>query len=843
MLPLFGRLYRRNLGKLLFFSACLGTGVAFLFAGGSILDAVDRAVAERSRELLAADLEVSSNRPFDEEARKLFAELESEGARVAPMTSFSSMLRPADFQAVPFLVSVKAVTEAYPLYGELVVEPASAELAPGSCLLEDTAALQHSVAVGDTVRLGDARLKVAGLIKAEPDKSMTRFSFAPRLIIPRATVAETGLVRFGSRIRHRRLIALPPSEDPAGAARAAKSRVETTLDSPYVRVTAYADAEPTISRVLKRVTGFFVVVALVTLLLGAIGMGSSLTLFLNEQLPTVGVLRCLGVEPRRIAALYHALCAAVGVQGALLGAAGGWLLACASLEALRGGLGMTIPIELRFGWIPLLEALAVAGVVAVGVPFARVRALAGVPPLAVLRDKTFALPKRPRATVVIAVLSLAALYGFSLWKSNSTQMARGFAGGLVAAAAMLAVLSSTAVRAAENLAKRFPGLPFALRHGLLFVGRERARSRIFLFTLSAGFGLLGALDLVRISLSSEIMLGKADSVPDLFLVDIQKPQLAGVRALTEDFASVEAEYSPLIRARLTHINDEPIRRRDTSRMTVEERSRQRFLLREYNLTYKDELNASETLIAGSFWSPGETTPQISLEKGFSERMRVGIGDRLRFDVQGRPLEAPVTSIRTIDWMSMKPNFFVVLPNAVLEPAPQNFIASFRLESREKFPEYQRALGRHFSNVSVIDLSKVLDSVQEVLGALLAALKGVAWFCVAVGLLVLAGTVALDREARARRTALLKALGCSPGRVIAIDAVSFSAIGLLTFAIGCLTALALGRLIAHLLEIGFFVDAGAVFRTLAAALVFPTAIGLLVNWRVYGAGVLETLRSE
>ncbi|PCI39053.1 MAG: hypothetical protein COB53_03845 [Elusimicrobia bacterium] len=840
---LFLRLYRRNFGKLLFFSSCLATGVAFLFAVGNVLDAVDRSVSERSRELLAADLEVSSNRPFTHDAQALFETLRSEGSRVIPMTSFSSMLRPNSDSGVPFLVSVKAITEEYPLYGRLTLEPPGVPLGISECYLEDTAAVQHGLTVGDRVGLGSASLRIAALIKAEPDKSMTRFSFAPRVIITRDTVARTGLVRFGSRIRQRRLIALPPSNDPASAARAAVKRIAAGLASPYVRITAFPDAEPTISRVLKRVTGFFVVVALVTLILGAIGMGASLTLFLNEQLPTVGVLRCLGLGSNAIALLYHSLCGVVGLQGAFLGSVGGWLLSGAALGILREALGMTVPVTLSFDWLTMLEALGVSAVVAIGVPFARVRALSGVAPLAVMRDKTEALPDRPGPAVILALASLAAIYGYTLLKSNSSEMARGFAIGLVVAAAGLAFLTAAAVRGVESFAKRFPGLPFALRHGLLIVGRERARSRIFLFTLSAGFGLLGALDLVRTSLSREILLGKAESVPDLFLVDIQKPQLKGVQSLTRSFSGNEPEYSPLIRARFTHINDEPIRRKPKEGLTLEERSRQRFLLREYNLTYKDKLNGSEKIIAGNFWSPGETKAQISLEKGFSERMQVGLGDRLRFDIQGRPIEAVVTSLRTIDWMSMKPNFFVVLPRAVLEPAPQNFIASFRLSSRDNMPEYQRALGRGFPNVSVIDLSKVLDQVQDVLTTLLAALKGVAWFCVGVGLLVLAGTIALDRRAHARRNALLKALGCSARSLIAIDTVSFSMIGLLTFVIGCLTALGLGRLIAHMLEISFFVDAAAVGKTLAAALLFPTIVGLLVNARAYRADVLKTLRAD
>lgn len=264
----------------------------------------------------------------------------------------------------------------------------------------------------------------------------------------------------------------------------------------------------------------------------------------------------------------------------------------------------------------------------------------------------------------------------------------------------------------------------------------------------------------------ELLQGRRERAPNLFLIDVQKGQLAQVSRLTREVSGAPPEAAPLIRARLTQVGSEPVTLKDLRGLTLEERSRQRFLTREYNLTYKDVLHEGEKVAQGRFWLPGETTPQVSVERSFAERLGLTLGTRLTFDIQGRSVEAPVTSIRTIEWMAMRPNFFVVFPEAVLKPAPQVFIGSFSLHDAAKVASYQRELLRRFPNVSVIDAGKALERVSGLLGMLIDALRVLAWFCVAVGLLVMAGTLSLGREERQERHGVLRALAQDAHRLLA-----------------------------------------------------------------------------
>ncbi len=837
------RLYLRHWGRMLFFSSCLGAGTAFLFGIENLLAAVRRAVASRARELTAADVEAGSSRPFDARARAAFDRLASEGVRQTEVLYFSSMLEPGARE--PFLVSVKAIRPEFPFYGRMELEPADAKarLFEGpACLLEESGALQHGIKVGDEVRLGGRALKVAGLIRKEPDRAFGSFSLGPRLVVSLDLAQKSGLAGLGSRLWHERLLALPPSPDPARAAEGLRADLERALDDPYLSISAYSDADPSVREALQRLTIFFVLVSLVALLLGSIGMAASVTLFLNEQLETAGLLRCLGLAPGEVGRIYRGLCLAVGLQGGLIGAAAGWTLGALGLETLVRLLKPQFDIRLIPDPWSLAQALALSAALAVGVTWGKVRALSKVSPLDLMRDRAERLPATPWGTALTAAAGLAGTFAYAYLKVNSVDVARYFSLALVGSAAAIGLLAGLALQGAGTVARRVQG-PLALRHGLLQLARQKARSSVFLFTLSAGFALLGALGLVHRSLAREILLGKAADVPDLFLVDIQKDQVDTVAGLAGRFARDGGEFAPLIRARLTHVNGVPIARRDLSGMTIEERSRHRMLTREYNLTYKDVLHASERVTTGRFWSPGETVPQVSLEEGFAQRSHLSMGDVLRFDIQGRAIEGPVTSLRSIDWMSMKPNFFVILPVKVLEPAPQVFIASLRTRDPAATAELSRALVKACPNVSAINVGRVLDNVQAVLGAMVSALRVIAWFCVAVGLLVLAGTLSLGHKERRDQAALFRALGCERKLLLQIDAVEFLALGLVTFVVALGVSYGLGYAVAREMNVTFAADPGSLLLTLAAALLLPAAVGLAVNARAYGAGVLESFRRE
>lgn len=839
LLRLAGRLYRRYWRRLLFFSLCVGSGVSFLVGVGHLRSAVESATASKARELLAADVELSSSRPFDAEVQAALKRLEREGHRVAESVGFSTMLRPPGRE--PLLVSVKAVDAAYPFYGRLEARPAGARAAGGDCLLDESTAEHLGLGVGDRLFLGDRKLRLAGLLVREPDRTFAGFNLAPRLMIGREAVGSTGLVRFGARIRHSRLIALPAGAKPETAAGELKARLERELDDPYVGISAYTDADPSVRQTMERVGSFFVFLSLAAVLLAAVGMAASVSMFLNDQVETVGTLRCLGLAPGDVKRVYGLLCLAVGVQGGLLGGLAGWAAAGAFLEPASRALRLAIPVEAVLDWRLLLEGLALACALALGLNAAMLAALARVPPLEATLGRVARLGIGRGAQAALAAFGGAALFFYAYAKSNSWQAARSFALALAGCtgATLLLILGAHRALAFAPLER----LGFSARHGLLALVRHPARTLVFLFTLSLGLTLLGALAIVHRSLTSEILLGRSEAAPDHFLVDIQKSQLAGVRGLLERHSTVIATPAPLIRARLTHVDGARVARRDVAGLTVEEVARQRFLTREYNLTYKDALQDSERVLEGRFWAPGSAEAEVSLERSFAKRIGVGLGALLAFDVQGRPVEGRVTSIREVDWISMRPNFFVVFPVKVLEPAPQFFITSVRVRDSAKAAELRRELGRLYSNVSIVDLSKVLDNVQSMLGTLIGALRLLAWFCLGVGLLVLGGTLGLGRKERARQGALYRALGCTTRDLVRIDAVEFLAIGALAFAISAATSHGLAWAVAREMQVGMVTDPGAIGLLLAAALGLPLGVGLLVHRPVYREAVAGALREE
>lgn len=841
------RLALRNWGRMLFFSASLAAGVAFLFSVGNLLGAFQASIAGRARELLASDFSVKSNRPFSDKTRKVFKKLRAQGVRTTELIQFSSMLRKDEDGSQPFLVSVKAVEREYPLYGKFVTEPPSAVadmFADQGCLIEDAIALQYGLAKGDRVRLGVATLVVTGIITAEPDRSVTAFTLSPRVVLPRALVAKTGLIRFGSRVRHRMLFGLAGTEDPRRAAIAAAGRMEAELDDPYLSVTSFAESKPALRRGLERTSVFFVLVGLIALMLGTLGMASGVTTFLNEQIETVGVLRALGASPGDIRRIYSGLCLLIGLGGGALGVIGGWALTVAGLTFLSDFLGLAHEVQATLHWPSLIEAFALSCTLALGVHARHVEALAQLSAGAVLRDRGESLPTSRRADLALIVGIALLLFGYAFTKADSWRIAMSFTGALAVACAVTMGLIAAALFGLERFLRLLSAPAwFTVRHGILQLVRQKRRTLVFLFSLTLGFTLLGALEAVRHSLADELRVSQGLDIPDLFLIDIQKRQVEPVRSIMEKYARTEGKFSPLVRARLTHIAGTPVKKRKSAELTREGRRGQRFLTREQNLTYKDTLRESEKVVEGRFWEPGETTAQISMESWFAEITGISMGDRLRFDIQGRPLEAVVTSFREVTWSSARPNFFMVFPTKTLEDAPHYFVASLGIRDAEKSALFQREVVSAFPNVSVIDISKILDQVQVIMDALLNALAALAWFCVLTGLLVLAGTVSVAHRERRDQAALLRALGFERAGLIAVDAVEFAVIGVLSFLIAGAVATGLGWFLARELDVAFAPDWGILFKVLAAAVPLPVIVGLASNARIYGAGVLDNLRRD
>lgn len=832
-----GRLMRRLFwpyrGRILFFAAIIGLGVGSLFAVANLLALVERGIYEQARSLMAADLTVSSWQPLSDAQRARIDGIVGpiEGLRETQTVEMASMVRPSAADATPFLVTVKAIADGYPLHGTLEVEPPGAVarvLSESVCLISKEMAAQRGIAVGDRLRLGESDLEVAGVIVGEPDAGLIgALSFAPRVMVGIATLERTGLVQFGSRVRRRAFYALPEgTAQPAAALEDLQKRLVEALDTPQVQVQTYSQGAPAIRDTLSRVAMFFAMVALVTLVLGTIGVIVGVLSLLRDHLRDIATLRAMGVGPGSIRRAYLGLLVIVGLAGGALGLGFGLALDWAVLEALGGEL-FGVGVGLSVG--TALEALALALIVAIGFNLASVGALARLPPNAVLADTEDALRLRKRDLAAMSVLMVGLVFGYLYLGTRSLPSALAFTGGLVATTLLcLALVGATFVvlrGALAALARTSGRRGLLVRQGLLSVVRNRRRSLVYLLTLGIGLGLTTTLGLVQSSLERELRIDDDRALPNLFMIDIQSDQVSSIQAIAAQRGLDPPQLSPLIRARLTHLEGQAVADLELDASTPEARQRARAIAREYSLSHKDDLSRSETIVAGEFWQPGETRPLLSLEERFASRLGLELGDTMTFDVQGRPLTATITSLRRVNWLSLQPNFFAVMPSAVLGPAPQTLIGSVRVPERGQIASVQAAIFERHPNVSVIDLAPVFGEVRSLLGYLAATIRGLALLCALVGLLILLGSFQLGRQERLARAGILRALGFETRQIIGVDLVEYGLVGLVaTLAVG-VVSVGFASALTGAMQVGLHLDS-AFALALIVPLLLPVLAGLL-----------------
>jgi putative ABC transport system permease protein len=814
---------------MLFFAGCLSLGMAFLSAVSHLLSAADGAVALRARELLSGDVQAVSSRPFLLPEEAAFRAAVTSGRKDARAVSLASMLAPEHRSEPPFLVAVKAVDGAYPLRGALETTPRGRLPEPGSALLERSAGLQHGLQAGDFVRLGDLRLRIAALIDKEPDRDFLGFSFAPRLLIASADLAKAGLLGVGTRARWSWTLALADDEDPVAASRVAKESLEKRLPDAHVALATYSDGESSVRDGLRRTGIFFTALSLAALLLGAAGLRAGLTLFLNAESPSMGLLRCLGATSREIEVLYGGLCGSTGLLGGLFGGAAGWALAAAGASAAaRFGLTLLCPPRAEI----FAECAVLSAALAWGLSAARVRALASRSPLDALRET----PPAPRGLVLAGWAAVLFAAAFAAWRrAPSSKDAALLVAALAAGTVAVELLSRGALKIADALtvSAEEAGLPFPLRHGLRRLIRRPAESRVMLFTLAGGFALLAAVGAARQGFARALAPAQAADSPDIFLIDVQPPQVEAVRACAQKFSRGPATFAPLVRARLTEVDGAPLGR--------DEKERGRWRSREYNLTYADAPNPSEEIVAGNFWSRGSTQAQASVERDFADRAGLKLGSVLRFDVAGREVMAPVTSIRRVEWASMRPNFFVTLTPALIDKAPRTFIASLRARDPASAARLRRELNASYPNVSVIDAGALLETARKALGLMLTAVEALAWFCVAVGALVVAGLIALGRGERAGEGALERVLGFSAREALAADAAELTGLGALSAICGAAAGLGLSWALSRRLEVPLTFDPKEAAALFVAAIFLPALAGLLAGAPARGDNAFQAAR--
>lgn len=820
-------------GELRLLLVAVTLAVAALTAVGFFADRLERGLGRDARQLLGGDAIVASDKPtpqaFVDEARR-------RGLSVATTSSFPSMGRaPDDKGGASRLVAVKAVSEAYPLRGRLKLsrEPggsafdAAGAPEPGSVWVDAQLLDALQLKMGDTLLLGDAALKIARIVAVEPDRGAGFMSFAPRVLLGHADLAATGLIQPASRVTWRLAVASPAGRDADVSAyvRWAEEQV-AQQHLRGVRVESMESGRPEMRQTLDRASKFLNLVALLAALLAAVAVAIASRDFAERHLDDCAMLRVLGQPQRSIAWAYTIEFAVLGLAASIAGVLVGlavhnvfvWLLAGLMQVDLPGagvwpalfGIGVGMTLLLGFGLPPVLQ-------------------LAKVPPLRVMRRDVGALKATSLAVLAAGTLGFALLL---LAVASDLKLGLIAVGGFAAAIALFALLAWVAV----TLLKRAVPEAKAPRWLVLATRQLAARPAFAVLQVSAlSVGLLALvlLVLLRTDLISSWRAATPPDAPNRFVINIQPEQAEPFRAALERAGVQRYDWYPMIRGRLVTVNGKPVQPDDYAADRAK-----RLVEREFNLSHAAALPGHNSVSAGR-WT-AEEADALSVEDGLAKELGLKIGDRLGFDIAGQVREGKITSLRKVDWGSMRVNFFVLFPLSAMPDVPSTVITAFRAPAA--LNGFDNALSRDFPNITNVDVSAQIDQVQRVLGQVIRAVEFLFAFTLAAGLVVLFAAVSATREARAKEFAIMRALGAGRALLTQVQRAELAGVGALAGLLASVAAIVVGWALArYAFEFQWTASPWVPLAGAAAGALLALAAGWWGLREVLRRPVVETLR--
>jgi len=829
---------RASRRRLWLFSLSIVLGVAALVAIGSFGANLRRAIDGQAKALLGADLAVQSRSALTPEAR---AFLDGLGGERSEEVVFASMVVFPSAGGQTRLATLRALEGAYPFYGEFLTEPldAAGRLARGEAVavVEETLLSQFGLKVGDPIRLGQGTFTIVGALRSIPGESAAVALLSPRVFIARSRLAETGLLGPGSLVRYRTYFRFAPEVNVEALVTELRGRFsELRLGFDTVE-----ERRRELGNGVRNVDAFLSLVGFVALFLGAIGVASSIHVYVRQKLATVAVLRCLGASAWRSFAVYLVQGLGLGLFGAVLGAALGVAVQLA-LPALVGKL-LPFAVEFSVDWPAVTRGIALGLGICLLFTLLPLLAVRRVSPLRAIRSSFADDPDRPdplRWAVYLAIV--AAVAGFAWLQAPRWVVAVGFVVALLVGFGVLAGLARVVAWLARRVVPR--GAPYVLRQGVANLHRPNNRTVLLLLALGLGTFLIVTLALTRATLLAQIEGSGGGDRPNLVFFDVQDDQIGPLEETLREAGVPLQSRAPIVTMRLSRLKGRPVEELlREGQSTIPAWT----LRREYRSSYRAALADTERLIAGEWVprvAPDAAVVPVSLERGIARDLQLGLGDTLEFNVQGVTVEARVASLREVEWRRLEPNFFLVFPEGVLEGAPKFFVAATRAANPAESARLQQAVVARIPNASAIDLALVLQTIDGIVAKIQWVVQFMALFTVATGVIVLAGAVLSGRYQRLRETVLLRTLGASHGQLVRIQLVEYFILGALAAAVGCGLAIVGGQLLARFVfEAPPVVPPVTLVSAFAAVIGLTLLTGLLANRGVASHPPLEVLRQE
>ncbi len=767
-------------GELRLLMLSVALAVTALTAVGFLADRMQTALWRDARQLLGGDAVVVSDKPTSE---LLVQEAVRRGLVTNTQVGFPTMARVPVADGESRLVALKAVAPGYPLRGTLEVrrqaEAAQDSIPARGQVWVDQALLDAlDMTPGQLLGLGERELRITGVIEREPDRGAGFMNFAPRVMINQADLASTALVQPASRITWRMAVAGP---DALGSRYADWVRQQAeSANLRGVQVESLDSGRPEMRQTLDRASQFLNLVALLAALLCAVAVALAARSFAERQLDACALLRVLGQSQRTLTLSFATEFLGAGLLASLVGVGAGYAVHFGFVSLLQGLVDTQLPAA---SLQPALLGMAVGLTLLVAFGLPPVLQLARVPALRVLRRDLGAL--QLRSGLVLAM----GLTGFGLtllMVSRDLKLGLITVGGFALALLLFAGLAALALWALRRLV---PGeqAPRWLRLATRQVAARPLFAVVQVSSLSVGLLALALLVLLRTDLVASWRQATPQDAPDRFVLNVQPDQAKDFLSHLQGAGVRSPDWFPMVRGRLVAVNDREVRPADYAG----ERAR-RLVDREFNLSYTDQLPAHNPVLAGR-WVAGEQDG-VSVEQGIAETLGLQLGDRLRFDMGGVVHEARITSLRKVDWSSMRANFFMLFPLAEMPDLPTTWLAAFRTPEGDR--QFERRLVQQFPNVTSVDMRASLAQVQRVLDQVIQAVEFLFAFTLAAGVMVLLAAIGAGRQAREREYAIMRALGAGRQLLAQVQRTELLGVGFLSGFMASAMALVVGWALAR-----------------------------------------------
>ncbi|HWJ96404.1 MAG TPA: FtsX-like permease family protein, partial [Telluria sp.] len=775
-------------GELRFLLVALIVAVSALSAVGFFVDRMRTALNRDAHQLLGADLLVNADQPVREEWRE---EAKRRGLLLADTVTFPSMAQAGEGDAsVAVLASVKAVSQGYPLRGQLRIttkqddalesigDKTESTPAPGTVWVDPNLLVSLKVKVGDGIQLGDKRFTVTQLIATEPDRGASFSNFAPRVMLPMEDLKATGLVDNFARVTYRMQVAAPSKNDMARVDEYEQWLRTRMADGSVkgVRIESLENGRPEMRATLDRADRFLSLVGLLSAMLAAVAVAMAARRFMQRHLDACAMLRCLGMTQNQVGMMYLIEFALVGLAGSVLGVLVGFGAHYVLLEMVGRMITADLP---PVSPLPALQGIATGMLLLVGFALPPVLQLRNVPHNRVIRREQAAPQPMAVATYGLGIVVFMSLL---LWQVGDSKLALITAGGFLGGFGVFALAGWVALLLLKRARGAFTSQGW--RFAVTSLQRRPGATVVQVVSLALGLMALLLLTVVRGDLMSAWRTSTPADAPNRFIINIQPDQKQGVERQITAAGVKDPVLYPMIRGRLVAVNGQAI-----TPSTYQSEDARRMADREFNLSTMNDLPAGNDVIAGRWYKDAPGVAEASVEQGIAKTLGLKLGDVMRFDMAGLPVEAKITSLRKLEWGSMRANFFVVINPAAMANAPTTYMTAFHLPQRGA--ALANTLTREYPNLTVIDVSGIIRQLQEVLDQVVTAVEFLFLFTLASGVLVLYAALMGSQAERTREAGLLRALGATKKQLAQAQRIEFVLVGGLSGLLAASGAAALG----------------------------------------------------